>query len=448
MSQTTDGPVESEPAYVLIGDPDNPDMVPDVVVDDGTVNINGTIVTFTLSWGEPFNYLDPIVNYTVSCSGDVTCPANFITTDNTTRSYTITNLTSMTTYTFSVVATNSIGSGEAGVVMFTTPPAIEQVTGVVLMCKPADLTNQCTVMWNAITRGDITEYQVYYNGTMMNVNSSTTALTFTASSLPDGVFMATIIVTVTATNRYGIGPAGYSEPAIIAASSVMSVTYSISVEQQRITLICYMVPESTADQCVVTAMDDEGGNITGTAAVMGTTATVILTNISCSAVEYTIIAGGTLNGNLVGPRSSHGMLFFEECPQVQEATTDDNGGCEERRLCSWDYSWDNGGCVAGITVGIIIAGISDLTITLVVIVYVRYKKGKVPKTEEIVEQPLQKIVTQLDCDEDETSQPKARSNYADLAVMNGPEIIRSKMDENYDQYHVQYATVHVKQSLF
>ena len=31
--------------------------------------------------------------------------------------YTITDLTTMTNYTFSVVATNSIGSGEAGVVM-------------------------------------------------------------------------------------------------------------------------------------------------------------------------------------------------------------------------------------------------------------------------------------------------------------------------------------------
>ena len=61
------------------------------------------------------------MNYTVSCSGDVTCPENFTTTDNTTRSYTITNLIPMTNYTFSVVATNSIGSGEAGVVMITTP---------------------------------------------------------------------------------------------------------------------------------------------------------------------------------------------------------------------------------------------------------------------------------------------------------------------------------------
>ena len=95
-------------------------MVPSVT---GYVsNINENNVTFTLSWGEPFNNLDPIVNYTVSCSGDVTCPPNFTTTDNTTRSYTITNLTPMTTYTFSVVATNSVGSGEAGEMMITTPP--------------------------------------------------------------------------------------------------------------------------------------------------------------------------------------------------------------------------------------------------------------------------------------------------------------------------------------
>ena len=96
-------------------------MVPGVTVDNNTTNVNGNTVTLTLSWEEPFNNLDPIVNYTVSCSGDVRCPPNFTTTDNTTRSYTIDSLTSMTNYTFSVVATNSIGSGEAGVVKITTP---------------------------------------------------------------------------------------------------------------------------------------------------------------------------------------------------------------------------------------------------------------------------------------------------------------------------------------
>ena len=105
-------------------------MVPNVIFD---ININGNNITLTLSWGEPFNNLDPIVNYIVSCSGDVTCPPNFTTTDNTTRSYTITNLTPMTNYTFSVLATNSIGSGEAGVVMITTPGKVMDLCNYVRM---------------------------------------------------------------------------------------------------------------------------------------------------------------------------------------------------------------------------------------------------------------------------------------------------------------------------
>ena len=57
-----------------------------------------------------------------------------------------------------------------------------------------------------VTQGDITGYQVYYNGTMINVNSSTTTLTFTAPSLPDGVFTGTVVVMVTAVSILGIGP--------------------------------------------------------------------------------------------------------------------------------------------------------------------------------------------------------------------------------------------------
>ena len=96
-------------------------MVPHVTIDENTINTNGDNIILALSWGEPFDNLDPIVNYTVSCSGDVTCPPNFTTTDNSTRSHTITNLTPTTKYTFSVVATNSIGSGEACVVGIITP---------------------------------------------------------------------------------------------------------------------------------------------------------------------------------------------------------------------------------------------------------------------------------------------------------------------------------------
>ena len=48
-------------------------------------------------------------------------------------------------------------------------------------------------------------YQVYYNGIIMDVNSSTTTLTFTAPLLPDGVFVGNVTVNVTAVNRFGSG---------------------------------------------------------------------------------------------------------------------------------------------------------------------------------------------------------------------------------------------------
>ena len=97
-------------------------MVPGVNVH--SIKVDGNIATLTLSWEEPFNNYDPIVNYTLSCSGDVTCPPDFSINDNIARMYiySIFNLIPMATYTFSVVATNSIGNGEAGLLKYTIPP--------------------------------------------------------------------------------------------------------------------------------------------------------------------------------------------------------------------------------------------------------------------------------------------------------------------------------------
>ena len=46
---------------------------------------------------------------------------------------------------------------------------------------------------------------MYYDGTMINATSSTTTLTFTAPSLPDGVFNGTVVATVTGVNQFGTG---------------------------------------------------------------------------------------------------------------------------------------------------------------------------------------------------------------------------------------------------
>ena len=56
-------------------------------------------------------------------------------------------------------------------------------------------------------------------------------------------------------------------------------------------------------------------NISGTAPRTNRVATVTINNLQCGAT-YTIIAGGTLNGNLVGPRSSHGNITTDPCPVI------------------------------------------------------------------------------------------------------------------------------------
>ena len=107
--------------YVCLG---VPNVVPNVTIITNSTLVNGNNVTITLSWGEPFNNLDPIVNYSVSCSR-LRCPYfTAETADNATRNYTITNLSPNTNYTFSVAAVNSVGKGKTGVVMIITPGEI------------------------------------------------------------------------------------------------------------------------------------------------------------------------------------------------------------------------------------------------------------------------------------------------------------------------------------
>ena len=63
----------------------------------------------------------------------------------------------------------------------------------------------------------------------MNVNSSTTTLTFTAPSLPDGVFTDTVVVMVTAISNYGIGPASDPVTAIITGTYVAIIYYGMFI---------------------------------------------------------------------------------------------------------------------------------------------------------------------------------------------------------------------------
>ena len=54
-------------------------------------------------------------------------------------------------------------------------------------------------------------------------------------------------------------------------------------------------------------------HMSGNAPIINGTATVTVNGLECG-VTYTIIAGGTLNGDLVGPRSSYESITTGPCP--------------------------------------------------------------------------------------------------------------------------------------
>ena len=95
-----------------------PSMVLVISVINEFINNDGDNVMLTLIWDEPFDNFNPILSYKISCTNQSLCPAA-VTVYNTT-SVNITNLMPRTMYRFSVIATNSIGDGEAGVLNITT----------------------------------------------------------------------------------------------------------------------------------------------------------------------------------------------------------------------------------------------------------------------------------------------------------------------------------------
>ena len=60
---------------------------------------------------------------------------------------------------------------------------------------------------------------------MINVNNSTTTLTFTAPSLPDGVFTGAVVVVVTAISRLGIGSPSASVSTLITGIYLLNAKY-------------------------------------------------------------------------------------------------------------------------------------------------------------------------------------------------------------------------------
>jgi hypothetical protein len=162
----------------------------------------------TISWTPPNNGGSPITSYTVTpYVGSTAQTATTVTGSPPASSATITGLLSGTAYTFTVTATNAIGTGPASPPSNSVTPTAQTVpaapAGVVATAGISNVTVSWTAPGNggsAITSYTVTPYIGSTAQTPTTVNGSPPATSVALSGLTNGT---TYTFAVTATNAVG-----------------------------------------------------------------------------------------------------------------------------------------------------------------------------------------------------------------------------------------------------
>ena len=290
----------------------------------GPTAVAGT-TSATLSWSAPpDDGGSAVIRYTVTASpGGASCSSS-------TTTCVVNGLANGTTYTFTVVATNVVGSGPAsiasnGVVPRTVPGAPSAVGA-----SPGD--GSSTVSWSApSTDGGsvITGYTVTFSPGGATCATSTT--TCTVTSLTNGT---SYTVTVVATNAAGAGVAGPTTTVMPfgAPSPPLSV---VATGGSRVASVTWIPPADTNGSPVT--------SYTVTAAPGGA---------RCTTSGTTCLLGGLTNGTTYrfGVVATNGLLSASTTSNpvvpatVAAAPTDVTAlGRPGAALVSWTAPTDDGG---------------------------------------------------------------------------------------------------------
>jgi fibronectin type 3 domain-containing protein len=248
-----------------------------------------------VSWTAPYNGGSPITSYTVTSSGGQTCTTA-------TTSCTVPGLTNGTTYTFTVTATNVLGTGAPSAAATATPGT---VPGAPIIGTATGGYHSATVTWSApLSNGGlpVTGYTVTSSPAVSTPAACSTALTGSSTScIFTGLTNGTSYTfTVKATNAAGTGPASSPSNLTAPANTVPDAPSNVNATSYANTQSVVSWTAAAANGSAITAYtvtSSPGGRTCTTA---GTSCTVSgLTN----GTAYTFTVTAT-NGIGVGPASA------------------------------------------------------------------------------------------------------------------------------------------------
>ncbi len=231
----------------------------------GVVAVAGN-ASAAVSWTAPSNGGSTITSYTITpYIGAVAQTATTITGSPPTTSASITGLTNGTAYTFTVTATNAMGTGPASApsaaVTPTAPTAPAAPTGVVAVAGNAS----AAVSWTAPSNGGstITSYTItpFIGAVAQTATTITGSPPATSASITGLTNGTAYTFTVTAANIVGPGPASAPSAAVTPAapsSPVVDVQVSVNATGTTATTPAFNTAQAGETLVALVASDGVG----------------------------------------------------------------------------------------------------------------------------------------------------------------------------------------------
>jgi hypothetical protein len=277
----------------------------------------------TVTWSAPANGGSPITSYTITpYIGSAAQTSTVITGSPPATSATVSGLTDGTTYTFTVTATNAVGTGPASAPSNQVTPAAPTAPDAPAGVTATAGNQSATVSWSAPSNGGspITSYTVtpYLAGvaqTATQVSGSPPATTSIVPGLTNG---SAYTFTVTATNAVGTGPASApSQPVTPTAAAAPAFVQEVSSHRPGQTSISVTMPANvtTGNRLVVEVADWSPGHATTSSVTdsAGDTFTEVTTSTGSDGTQLSVWtapvtqSGGTKPVILAKPTASADM---------------------------------------------------------------------------------------------------------------------------------------------
>ncbi|GAB3443519.1 hypothetical protein GCM10027517_22100 [Phycicoccus ginsengisoli] len=221
----------------------------------------------TLTWTAPYNGGSAITSYTVTpYVGSTKQAAVTVTGNPPATTATVTGLTNGTAYTFTVSATNALGtSSESSPSAAVTPAPPATVPGAPSGVSAVAGNASAVVSWSApssdggaaISSYTVTPYAGSVAGTPVVVSGSPPATSATVSGLTNGTAYT---FTVSATNSVGTGPASAASAAVTPSAPSCSPCSIWSVSSAPVTA---SVSDPSSVELGVKFKADVSGSVTG-----------------------------------------------------------------------------------------------------------------------------------------------------------------------------------------